>query len=162
MSVPGAFPEPLVAAYRTIARDEQARAEYLDGLRRFGALEKMAPSAVIGEIDALAAKLAGNENMRVLVRGAQPDDGGGDGPGVGDLLPDAAQQAVIERLFERLQEGTREHPVASRRHACRGRDGRRSPGVRDHLAAVRPCGDRPDRTAPRGVVAGTVREALRG
>lgn len=105
LSAPGAFPEPLVAAYRTIARDGQARAEYLDGLRRFGALENKAPSAVMGEIDALAAKLASNENLRVLVQGAPPDDGGGAGPGVGDLLPDAAQQAVIERLFERLRAG---------------------------------------------------------
>lgn len=105
LSAPDAFPEPLVSAYRRIARDSQARADYLDGLRRFGRLEGKAPTAVIGDIEALVDDLARNGELRELLLGASLDDAGEAGPGVADLLPDAAQQAVIERLFDRLRAG---------------------------------------------------------
>ena len=102
ISVPGSFPELLVAGYRRIGRDSEARAAYLDLLTRFRELENKAPSAVTPEMDSLVEDLCRQESLRSLIVGASMDDGGDAGPSVEDLVSDPAQREVIERVLDRL------------------------------------------------------------
>lgn len=102
ISVPDSFPEAIVAEYRRIGRDAEARAAYLDLLTRFRDLENRAPSAVMPEIDALVGDLCRQESLRSLIVGASVDDGADAGPSAEDLVSEPAQREVIERVLDRL------------------------------------------------------------
>ena len=108
--VPAAFFETMSAALG----DHDLRRRYLVLLRRFGALEGRSVAESEHDIDALADELVSVLDVESFAQAPESAALGSDSTGlldIEDIVPDAAQRAVVLRTTTRLLDGA--HPAGT-------------------------------------------------